>query len=259
LVRWFSWFKKKKRKNGMAKAPKTPQEVFPEIVEDLRGVYGEALQSVILYGSGARGDYVAGKSDINFLVVLAEDDPGGLEKILPMIPQWRKRTVATPLFMTKAFIGSTVDVYPVEFLNMKRHYQVIHGKDVLGDLVFEKRALRLQCERELKGKLMLLRKSFLQTEGKAESLQRLLAASITAFLSVFNALLHLQGKESPHGRREIVAAMADAHGIAAEPFLRCIDLREGKKGLSFGELTAVFRSYTTEIQRLIAIVDGTEA
>src|SRR5512135_2835840 len=106
----------------MSKIPKTPQEVFPEFVEDLKGIYGEALLSVILYGSGARGEYVAGKSDINFLVVLAEDDAGNREKILPMIPKWKKRTVATPLFMTKAFIGCSVDVYPVEFLNMKRHY-----------------------------------------------------------------------------------------------------------------------------------------
>ena len=242
----------------MSKIPKTPQEVFPEIVEDLKGIYGEALQSVILYGSGARGDYVAGKSDINFLVVLAESDAGDLEKILPMIPKWKKRAVATPLFMTKALIGSSVDVYPVEFLNMKRHYQVVHGEDVLKDLVFEKRALRLQCEREMKGKLMLLRTRFLETADKAENLQRLMAASITAFLSVFNALLHMQGKESPRGRREIVGAVTAIYGIAAEPFLRCIDLREGKKGLSLGDLKSVFQSYTAEIQRLIAIVDGIE-
>jgi len=242
----------------MAKIPKTPQEVFPEIVEDLRGIYGEALQSVILYGSGARGEYVAGKSDINFLVVLAEDVADDLEKVLSFVPKWKKRAVATPFFITKALIGSSVDVYPIEFLNMKRHYEVIFGSDELKGLVFDRKALRLQCERELKGKLMLLRKRFLQTEGKAEALQRLLAASITAFLSVFNALLHMQGKESAGGRREIVAAMADAHGIAAEPFLRCIDLREGKKGLSFGELTAVFRSYTAEILKLIKAVDTSD-
>jgi len=243
----------------MSKIPKTPQEVFPEVVEDLKGIYGAALQSVILYGSGARSEYVAGKSDINFLVVLAEDDPGGLEKILPMIPKWKKKAVATPLFMTRAFIGSSVDVYPVEFLNMKRHYQVVHGEDVFRDLVFEKRALRLQCERELKGKLMLLRTGFLETAGKAESLQRLMAASITAFLSVFNALLTLKDRELPHGRREIVEAVTAIYGIDAAPFLRCIDLREGKKGLSLGDLKTIFRSYTTEIQKLIAIVDGTEA
>jgi predicted nucleotidyltransferase len=239
----------------MSKIPKTPQEVFPEIVEDLKGIYGEALQSVILYGSGARGEYVAGKSDINFLVVLAENDAGDIEKILPMIPRWKKRAVATPLFMTRTFICSSVDVYPVEFLNMKRHYQVVHGEDVLRDLVFEKRALRLQCERELKGKLMLLRTGFLETAGKAENLQRLMAASITAFLSVFGALLTLKDREVPHGRREIVAAVAGMYGIDAAPFLRCVELREGKKGLSLGELTAVFRSYTAEIQKLIKDVD----
>ena len=136
----------------MSKIPKTPQEVFPEIVEDLKGIYGEALQSVILYGSGARGEYVAGKSDINFLVVLAEDAADDLEKILPMIPKWKKRAVATPLFMTKAFIGSSVDVYPVEFLNMKRHYQVVHGEDVLRDLVFERKRPAASVRAGVEGK-----------------------------------------------------------------------------------------------------------
>ena len=242
----------------MSKIPKTPQEVFPEIVEDLKGIYGEALQSVILYGSGARGEYVAGKSDINFLVVLAEDVADDLEKVLSFVPKWKKRAVATPFFMTKTFIGASVDAYPIEFLNMKRHYQVVHGEDVLGNLIFEKRALRLQCERELKGKLMLLRTGFLETGAKAESLQRLMAASITAFLSIFSALLSLKDREVPHGRRDIVAAGAGLYGIDAAPFLRCIDLREGKKGPSFGELTAVFRSYTAEIQKLIKAVDGLE-
>ena len=240
----------------MAKAPKTPQEVFPEIVADLKGAYGDALQSVVLYGSGARGDYVAGKSDINFLVVLAEDAAEELEKILPAIPRWRKRAVATPVIMTMAFIGSSLDVYPVELLNMKRHYEVVHGEDVLAQLVFDGRALRLQCERELKGKLMLLRTRFLETADKAQELRGLLAASITAFLSLFIALLALKGREAPRGRREIVAAVADEFGIETTPFLHCIDLREGKKGLPLAELKSIFRAYTAEIQRLIAIVDN---
>lgn len=240
----------------MAKAPKTPQEIFPEILADLKEAYGEGLQAVILYGSGARGDYVAGKSDINFLVVLAEDAADDLEKILPVIPKWRKRAVATPVIMTKALIASSVDVYPVEFLNMKRHYEVAYGEDVLKGLDFERRTLRLQCERELKGKLLLLRTGFLETAGKAEELQRLLAASITAFLSVFNALLHLQGKEAPRGRREIVKAAAGLYGIEPEPFLQCIDLREGKKDIPLAGLKGTFRSYTAQIEKLIRAVDG---
>jgi len=239
----------------MSKIPKTPQEVFPEFVADLKGIYGEGLQSLILFGSGARGDYVPGKSDINFLAILDENAVNDLERLQPLIPKWKKRAVAVPLIMTKAFICSSVDVYPVEFLNMKRHYQVVHGEDVLKDLIFDGKALRLQCERELKGKLMLLRTGFLNTAGKAEDLRRLMAASITAFLSVFGALLLVRGREIPKERRDIVPAVAQTYGLDAAPFLRCIDLREGKKDLSLGDLKAIFQSYTVEIQKLIKAVD----
>lgn len=242
----------------MAKVPDKPQDVFPEIAGELKGIYGSGLQSIILYGSGARGEYVAGKSDINFLVVLAEDAAGDLEKVLPRIPKWKKRAVATPFFMTKSFIGSSIDVYPIEFLDMKRHYQVVYGEDVLKDLIFDGRALRLQCERELKGKLMLLRTGFLETADKAEDLGRMTAASITAFLSIFVALLTLKGREVPHGRRRIVEVTAETYGFDATPFLRCIDLREGKKHLSLTDLKTVVRSYMTEIQKLIAVVDRLE-
>ena len=242
----------------MAKVPKTPQEVFPEVVEDIKNIFGDGLKSIILYGSGARGDYVPGKSDINFLVVLDENAVSDFERAQPLIPKWKKRAVALPLIMTKAFIDSSIDVYPVEFLNMKRHYEVVYGEDVLKDLLFDRPSLKLQCERELKGKLMLLRTGFLETAGKAEDLQRLMATSITAFLSVFSALLHMREKDVPHGRREIVASVASAYGIDAAPFLRCIDLREGKKGLSLGDLKAYFHSYVTEVGKLIKAVDTSD-
>ena len=242
----------------MAKAPKTPQEVFPEIIADLKGAYGEGLQSVILYGSGARGGYVPGKSDINLLIVLAADTAGDLEKIQPAIPRWRKRAVATPLFMTKTFIVASLDVYPIEFLNMKRHYLVVHGEDVLRDLAFDRDSVRRQCERELKGKLLLLRTGFLETADRAQDLKRLMAGSITAFLSIFAALLDLKGREIPGGRRELVTAVAEAYGFSADPFLACIDLREGKKDLSLRDLKTVFQTYTGEIGRLIAAVDRLE-
>ncbi len=239
----------------MSKIPKTPQEVFPEILADLKGAYGEGLQSVILYGSGARGDYVPGKSDINFLVVLAEDAAGDLDRIAPSISGWKKRSVATPLFMTKAYIRSSLDVYPIEFLTMKRHYRVVHGEDVLKDLAFDREILRRQCERELKGKWMLLRTGFLETAERAKDLKRLMAGSITAFLSIFAALLEIKGREIPGGRREVVTAVAEAYGFNADPFLTCIDLREGKKDLSHQDLKKAFQSYAEEIAKLVTAVD----
>src|SRR4030042_856004 len=137
----------------MAKIPKTAEEIFPEITADFQKIYGEDLVSIILYGSGAGGDYVPGKSDLNFLITLTDRGIEGLDRALETVGKWRKRNVAIPLFMTRSYLTGSLDAYPVEFLNMKRHYKVVSGEDVLADLAFDRCHIRLQLERELRGKL----------------------------------------------------------------------------------------------------------
>jgi hypothetical protein len=56
----------------------------------------------------------------------------------------------------------------------------------------------------------------------------------------------------------MVPAVAEAYGLDAAPFLHCIDLREGKKDQSLGNLKTIFQSYMAEIQKLIKAVDGLE-
>ena len=57
----------------MAKAPQNPEEIFSEFTNDYQKIYGTDLLSIVLYGSGARGDYIPGRSDLNFLIVLTEE------------------------------------------------------------------------------------------------------------------------------------------------------------------------------------------
>jgi predicted nucleotidyltransferase len=40
------------------------------VVDSLSRVYHRQLVSVLLYGSAARGDFIAGRSDVNLLVIL---------------------------------------------------------------------------------------------------------------------------------------------------------------------------------------------
>jgi hypothetical protein len=54
----------------MAKAPQRPEEIFQPLTADYRAAFGEGLESIILYGSGAGEAYTAGRSDLNFLLVL---------------------------------------------------------------------------------------------------------------------------------------------------------------------------------------------
>ncbi len=242
----------------MAIIPKNPEEIYSAFTEDMKTAFGEDLQSIILYGSGARGDYRPGKSDINFLIVLSEEGIGSIDRASGPLRRWRKRMVTTPLFMTQTFIGTSLGAYPVEFLNMQKSYVVVYGGDVLKDLFFDPAALRLQCERELRGKLLLLRTTYLETRGKADRIRNLIRASLTAFLSIFHALLYLKGGVLPENPREIISAMAEAYHLDREVFLQCLQVKEENENLSSGELKALFEKYANEIKKLREIVDKME-
>lgn len=239
----------------MAKIPDRPEEIFEEITADFKAAFGEDLISIILYGSGAGPDYKPGKSDINLLITLTEDGISRFHKAWDVLKRWRKRNLATPLMMTKSFLVSSLDSYPIEFLNMKQHYKMVHGEDVLAGLTFDPKNIRLQIERELKGKLLLLRTGFLETEGRMPQIRNLISVSLTAFISAFRALLYLQGREIPSDRRSVIAEAAAAFSVDASVFLKCSDIKDNTDRLTSPQLRAVFDDYLKEVDRLCTFVD----
>jgi len=242
----------------MAKAPRKPEEIFADFTADFQKLFGDHLLSICLYGSGARGDYDPGKSDLNFLIVLSEEGIDDLKKVHSVMHGWRKRRVAVPLIMTKAFILSSLDSYPIEFLNMKRHYVPVFGEDVLRELTFNPSSLRLQAERELKGKILLLRARYLATEGKAERIRDLIRESITAFVSIFNALLYLKGMNVPEGRSEVVRAVSEVFSLNADALLKCVEIKEGRGKFFLPEMENIFEYYLKELAALSEQVDRME-
>ena len=240
----------------MAKIPDKPQDVFVDLTEDYRQVFGKDLVSLILYGSAAGGHYVKGKSDINLLVVVTKEGINRLEDSLAIVKQWKKNRVAVPLVMTKAFIESSLDCYPIEFLNMKNSHILIHGEDVLEQLKFKPEDLRLQIEKELKGKLVLLRQSYLESEGNSRQIKQLISRSVTAFISIFNALIYLKQGSAQQKRRETIKELAKLFTFDANLFLTCVDIKEGVDKLSGEEIARVFNKYLREVENICNIVDG---
>ena len=242
----------------MSRIPKKPEEIFEEITGEYQKIFGAYLISIILFGSGAGEDYIPGKSDINFLITLTDQGIDRLDRALETVARWRKRNVAIPLFMTRTYLEGSQDAYPIEFLNMKRHYVVVSGEDILAELAFDRRHIRLQLERELKGKLLHLRSGYLATEGNAGKIRKLITASLTAFISLFSALLYLKNIEIPHGKREIITAAGNAVGIDAAIFLKCEEIRRKADRLPHNEVKAVFQAYMKEVSRLCDQIDQME-
>ncbi|MBN2126660.1 MAG: hypothetical protein JW821_20335 [Deltaproteobacteria bacterium] len=240
----------------MAKAPQDPREIFQEITGDYRGLFGEDLVSIILYGSAAGKDYRPGKSDVNFMIVLSEKGIEDLGRALDTVAGWRKRMVATPLFLTEFYIETSLDVFPVEYLNFQQNHLLVYGKDVLGTLSFRPEHVRLQCEREIKGKLLLLREAYLETSGKAKAVREVIARSLGAFEAIFRALLFLRERAAPVEKREVIREMGEAFDLNVPLFEKLLDVKEEKFKPGEAEIKDLFTDYLREVRKLSKIVDG---
>jgi len=239
----------------MAKIPKDPKEIFPDITADYKGLFGDDLLSIILYGSAASPDYRPGKSDINFLIVLTENAMDQLDRVFPVVAKWQKQKVAVPLFITDVYLETSLDVFPIEYLNFQRNHRLVFGKDMLKDLSFKPEDVRLQCEREIKGKLLLLREAYIETRGKGKALKDLINQSLSAFIALFKALLFLKGGELPSGRRQIVQATCQAFELDQGLFEKLLDLKEEKIKPTDDETKRLFQTYLKEVRNLSKRVD----
>ena len=239
----------------MAGIPKKPEAIFEEITTDFKGVFEGELISIILYGSGARPDYDPGKSDINFMITIAREGIDDLSRALGLAAKWKKRNVATPLFITREDMLSSLDSFPVEFINMKWHHVPVYGEDVLAALAFPPEPLRLQIEREFKAKILHLRKGYLETGGREKRIRQLIRVSLTAFAALFEAMLHLKSIEIPATRREIFQAAAKVFSRDAALFMKCEDVREGRDRFSSTEIQALFINYMKEVNHVSDIID----
>jgi hypothetical protein len=194
---------------------KNPNEIVEKIVADYRSVFGADLVGIFLYGSAAGHEYRPGKSDINFGVVLKDNSIARLHECLLIHKKWRSYPVATPFYLTKAYINASLDTFPVEFLDIKSLYRTIYGEDVIADLQIRREYLRLQCERELKGIALHLRKAYIETGGRPQNLLGLLALSFKRLLPIFKAVLMLHDMPIPKNRSEIVLSVETIYKLGS--------------------------------------------
>jgi len=240
----------------MARYPEKPEDIYKDITADYKEVFGEDLVSMVLYGSAAGGDYRPGRSDVNFLIVLTEAGIESLDRAFKTVERWRKRYVAVPLFVTETYVQSSLDVFPIEYLDMQRRHVTVYGPDVLEGLSFDSEHVRLQCEREIKGKLLLLREGYLETGGKARGLKELIAQSLPAFAAIFKALLYLQGKEIPARKPDVFKRGAKGLGLDAGVFEALASVREERSKPNEERLNRLVKDYLREVRKLAVIADS---
>jgi predicted nucleotidyltransferase len=231
-----------------------PEKLINEFVERIRGGAGKNLLAVILYGSAAAGDYVADHSDVNLLCVLSETSFAAIAALAPAVEWWGKQKHREPLLMSAEEMRRSADVFSIEFLDMRRHYRVLWGEDVLKTLEIPMRLHRAQVEYELREKTILLRQRLL-VSANADAKWELLWRSLPAFGTLFRHTLIALGDAGAGSKREVAAALAGKLGIDTSVFGELLDIRERKKDRKSANVDEIFARYLKLVEQVTAAVD----
>lgn len=146
-------------------------------------------------------------------VLIFEDDPPAFfEALQPLVRLIRKRRLPEPLIVNRVFVESSLDSYPLEFLNMLTSYRnLLANTDILKGLSFAKADLRLQMERELKSKWLLTRQALLENPFKLPLVRDVILRSRTALHPVLKGFFALVDEPVP---KELDHAVEGAERIS---------------------------------------------
>lgn len=231
------------------------QNKFDELVNRLVRAHGEELISVILHGSAVVTGKAAKPADYRVVVVTATLPASELHKAQPVARWWVQQGFHLPVYFTHNEFSDALDVFPIEFRQMKRAYRVLQGQDLLADVEISPANLRWQTEHELRGKMVRLRALYLPACESAEELQKLMTDSVVSFIQFLRPTLELFGEAPPLDRFEVLQRAEDRLSISLAPLERVLRLRNEPVRLLELEAQDLFSDYLNCLARVIAAVD----
>jgi len=235
-------------------------------VEDARrelcDLYGAALHAVALTGEAAGAGYRPGRSPLELAVLLEEVTPAALRALQPRLRAWRRRRVAPPLLLDPRWLAESRDAFPLELLELSEHHVLVHGDvDPFARLEVRADRLRVEVERELRGKLFHLWEAYLEHGGSARRLRELLLETPPAFEWILRGALRAEeGLAHPAPRRErpdeLLAEVERRTGLSLPTFRLLQRTRRDEEHLPSDGLDALFEAYLGEVRGLVQHVEA---
>jgi hypothetical protein len=232
--------------------PEKLKKSLGEFVTGIKEIYSSELISVIIYGSAASGEFIAKRSNVNLLVVLANTDIATLQKATGLI---RKCKRCVPLFLTEKYITSSLDVFPVEFLDMQENHVTLDGRDILKDLKIELNNLRFQCEQELKAKLIHLKQIYLNSNKDKAALREALFKYFTSVTHISRNLLRLKNRMPTGKKEDIFKGLAEDFKIDPALWEKIWLAMNNKITVNNQDIEQIYGGFVKDLEKIVGIVD----
>jgi len=235
-------------------APKSAQT--DDLVAQLQRVYGSGLSAVILFGSAAAGEHIAGRSDYNVLVLVDTVTVERLRAMAAALMGWRKAGHAAPQLMTVGEWRSSADAFPMEYADIIERHKVLYGTAPFEGIAVVPRDLRVQVEHQARGKLLQLRQRVLGTGTSADAdIIELLAGASSTIMIVFRGVERLHGAVPPTDNEALARSVAARVGFDPDPFVRVIRHVRGTDRIVPTQASAILDGYLAGLERVVGHVD----
>lgn len=224
-----------------------------DMVSRLTVALEERLTSVVLYGPAAHADDHPTVVGEHLLIVVAELDLETMQRLGEPVRWWLKKGEPWPRLFSEPLLRASADVYPIELLEITHHRRILFGADPLSGVSIDHAHLRVQCERELREKLMRLREGYVESHGHGgRALYDLLAVSYGSFVRIFRACLYLVGAPPTHRDHEVMTALAKWLDLPSTAF---DDVERVARGDRKQDAEAVFAAYYRALLAAEARID----
>lgn len=236
--------------------PDETQKLLHAYVKDVKGLFGEQLEGVLLYGSAVRGEFLPGRSNLNVLLLVSSYDPALLKRYSAIHRLWSKEQIVAPLFLTEEELRSSVSVFPLEYLEIQEQHRVLGGRDPFVGFRGDISQLAAQVRQGLTGSVLRLRQRYVEGSASDEAALILVPLSITGLLPLLRGIQRMLGRQVLYQSDALIKDVAEHLGIEPHGLQDALLLKRGQITPGLKEIPRLFERYLQAATALTKKVAG---
>jgi len=221
------------------------------LVNDLRGVFGDRLRSLVVYGPHVDGHTAAPLTCLALVSSLGFSD---LEACARHSARWHRNRIATPLVLSDTEFRTSLDAFPLEYGEIIRSHQRVYGSDPFDGVAIATADLRRACETQIKSHLVHMREGFIESGGEPSAVSSLVADSAPGFTALLRHVAWLNGSAAKD-RQEATREGAREAGISDDIVASLIALDQ-EPATRTSDPARLFPDYVAAVEQLARTVDA---
>ncbi len=231
--------------DGLKALPSEVRGRLKSLRESLVAGAGEALASILVIGSAARGDWRQGRSDVDLMVVLRDDRREVLARIGHPLLLARYASRVEAMILREDEIPHAADVFPLLYDEAGEDGVAIHGSSPFAGLKISDRHRALRIEQELREARIRLRRMVTDGDGAPRSLAMAVERKLRQVRSPLRSLLRLRGTDPGADLVAVLTAAGKAFAVDVTVLGRAQEDAAG----AYDALTALLAAAIDEADR----------